>query len=249
MSDATITPDTTAPTQPINQAAAVEAALRAIDAAYDSGASGRWDFAHFAKAIKGCESDPNGHARVMGALEALNNLTCYLDAKGEGSAEGRSTLVGGHKSDVRLAFGLGMMAGPLYAQIVAAKATPEAPHTEPLSEDAERMMRTFPLDGPTYTIPLSDPLKIFSNLLHLSKFVDSFDVYDLDEWDGLDSILSLWAENQSVVTTLIVKSLAEQTASPIAETPDTVELISLYGQQLELIEMLVEMSDEREQAA
>jgi hypothetical protein len=45
------------------------------------------------RSLLGCENDPNGHARVMGALEALSNLSCYLNAKGEESAEGRSPLV------------------------------------------------------------------------------------------------------------------------------------------------------------
>ena len=87
----------------VNQAAVVEAALRVIDAAYDSSASGRWGFLHFAQAIKG-----NREAKQQ--LEELLH-----------------TLGSGPKDDARLAFGLGVVAGQMYAQSIAEDATPGAP--------------------------------------------------------------------------------------------------------------------------
>jgi hypothetical protein len=120
-----------------------------------------------------------------------------------------------------------------------------AVHAEPLSEEAERMLQTYTLDQARYVLPLSDPLIIFSNIRHMAKFVDSFkvDEFEDDDREDIAIIKSMWAENCEEITPLIVQSLAEQTASPVAETPNTVQLIDLYGQQLDLVEQLVEFSE------
>jgi hypothetical protein len=121
-------------------------------------------------------------------------------------------------------------------------------NTDPLSEAAEKMLQANPMVGAK--LPLSDPIKIFRNLRRLSKYVDAFEVTDPENQDDCESVKSLWAENQSTITTtLIVNSLAEQLsleeqlASPVAETPNTVKLIARYGEQLDLVENLIEMSE------
>jgi hypothetical protein len=78
------------PVQPLNQAAAVEAALHAIDNAYDSS-----EWIDFAQAIR---ENPKAKQELEDLLEC-------------GSDE---------EDDARLAFGIGMVAGMLYASRLAA---------------------------------------------------------------------------------------------------------------------------------
>jgi hypothetical protein len=82
--------------QPLNRAAVVDAALHAINSAYDSS-----EWTDFAQAIR-------EHPEARRELEDL--LWC-----------------GSEEEDARYAFGIGMAAGMLYAQIIAAKAAPGAP--------------------------------------------------------------------------------------------------------------------------
>jgi hypothetical protein len=107
-------------------------------------------------------------------------------------------------------------------------------NTCPLSDTAEKMLHADPMVASQ--IPLDDPIKISRNLRRLSKYVEPFEVTDPADTKTLADIKSLWAENHSEITTLIVNSLAEELS------PDnTVELISLYGEQLDLVENLLEI--------
>lgn len=117
-----------------------------------------------------------------------------------------------------------------------------------LSGEAEQMLQTFPLDGDRYILPLSDPIKIFSNLRKLSRLVVPFEIPGPDSGGWVFAIKSLWSENQSMVTLLLAKSLCEQLVArivPTMQTSNTVGLISLYGQQLDLVENLMEIGEER----
>lgn len=118
----------------------------------------------------------------------------------------------------------------------------------PLSEAAEKLLGDFPIDPARQKIPLSDHLKILRNLRHLSKSVDSFEVSDPGDTRDMVAIKTLWAENQSMVTILFIKSFSEQLVSrivPTMPTGNTVGLVYLYGQQLDLVENLSELDKEK----
>jgi hypothetical protein len=129
-------------------------------------------------------------------------------------------------------------------------------HTEWLSKEAEEILGTFPMPHRPI-IAISDPVKIFRRLRYLSKPVEALKVTDPELQDDCDSIKQVWAENQSKVKTLVENAVAEQVSLEIAEqlsreeeltfpvaaevkTSDTTKLLTLYGQQLDLVEELLE---------
>jgi hypothetical protein len=86
-----------APAQKDNRAAVIDCALRAIDAAFDT--STEWmDFSQYIREDR------------KASLELDQLVECGMEGE-----------------DARLAFGIGMAAGLLYAQIIAANGTPVAP--------------------------------------------------------------------------------------------------------------------------